>query len=417
MKRSNIFLVFTLCAIFGGVLSAGEKKPVEGSIEPFQGPAKFEIQHLFARQTPAERSGGRYPIMGVAVDGTVLVTWGSTGGPDDWWQHGFQVRRSEDGGKTWHKAITIANPGWNAGGLTVDETSGDILAFVESKYIGFYKDAKLTVYRSGDHGKTWKAEKTVIAPDKNGNVPAMCIAEHGIALQHGKHKGRLLRPSRWYAGGDNIKSEWPKMYTNAIYSDDGGKTWKTSDPFPAMGTGEAGVAELSDGRIYYNSRRHWEPEGAESMMRWEAWSYNGGATWKDLAESKVLPDGPLGRGSNGCFGGLVRLPIAGRDILIYSNCDSPDRQRDQQRKDVSVWASFDGAKTWPIKRLVFDGPSAYSSLTAGRPGTASEGWIYISLEGDKKHRYDGGYTARFNLSWLLAGGKTGDGTVPDWVAP
>ena len=111
------------------------------------------------------------------------------------------------------------------------------------------------------------------------------------------------------------------------------------------------------------------------------------------------------------FRRTVRLPIAGRDILIYSNCDSPDRER----KNVTVWASFDGAKTWPIKRLVYDGPSAYSSLTAGRPGTPSEGWIYILTEGGKEHRYESGYLARFNLSWLLEGGDTGDSELPTWI--
>jgi len=32
-------------------------------------------------------------------------------------------------------------------------------------------------------------------------------------------------------------------------------TWHSRDPFPAFGTREATMAELSDGRIYYNSRR------------------------------------------------------------------------------------------------------------------------------------------------------------------
>ena len=76
------------------------------------------------------------------------------------------------------------------------------------------------------------------------------LNEHGITLRHGTHKGRLIRPTRYY-GKANAGSEWPTHYTNAIYSDDGGKTWLTSEPFPAMGTGEATVAELSDGRVYY----------------------------------------------------------------------------------------------------------------------------------------------------------------------
>ena len=102
-------------------------------------------------------------------------------------------------------------------------------------------------------------------------------------------------------------------------------------------------------------------------MRWEAWSDDGGETWTDLTVSTILPDGPLDP-AGGCLGGLVRLPVCGRDVLLYSNCDSPSG-----RKDMAVWASFDGGKTWPIKRRVFDGPCAYSSLNAGRPARQAKG--------------------------------------------
>jgi len=233
----------------------------------------------------------------------------------------------------------------------------------------------------------------------------MCMNEHGITLRHGRHKGRLLRPSRWYAG-KNEKARWPQHYTNAIYSDDGGTTWKTSDPFPAMGTGEATVAELSDGQIYYNSRRHWAPEGENPRRRWTARSEDGGQTWKDLSICEILPDGDQVR-DYGLMAGLVRLPVAGRDILIFSNIESPSG-----RHHGTVWASFDGGTTWPVKRLVFEGAFAYSSLTAGRPGTPGEGWIYLHFEGGPK---GGGTIARFNLAWLLEGGMTGDGELPDWL--
>ena len=66
----------------------------------------------------------------------------------------------------------------------------------------------------------------------------------------------LVRPSA--VAGRNDRSRWPEHFTNAIYSDDGGLTWQTSEPFPENGTGEAALAELSDGRIYYNSRVHWD---------------------------------------------------------------------------------------------------------------------------------------------------------------
>ena len=100
----------------------------------------------------------------------------------------------------------------------------------------------------------------------------------------------------------------------------------------------------------------------------------------------------------------MRLPIRDKDVLLYSNCDSP-----RDRNHGTVWASFDGGKTWPLKRLVHKGRFAYSSLTAGRPATTSEGWIYLQFESG------GAKVARFNLSWLLKGEETGDGELPQWI--
>ncbi len=366
--------------------SVARASTLEGDIGPFLGEPAMEMQQLFARE--------RFPNIVVALDGSVLATWGNSA---------VRARRSEDGGRSWSEEIVIASPGFQGGGTTVDETTGDILAFVEAHH----PPAPLTVYRSRDHGKSWQADQgTVIEPDSKGNMPSMHMNEHGITLRHGNHKGRLLRPTRDYAG-KNDRSRWPEHYTNAIYSDDGGRTWQTSEPFPENGTGEAAVAELSNGVIYYNSRVHWDKRPLNTRRR-SAISEDGGQTWKDWSVVEVLPDGHQHR-SYGCMGGLVRLPVSGRDILIFSNLDTPNPKRER----ATVWASFDGGKSWPIKRLVFDGPSAYSSLTAGRPGTPSEGWIYLHFEGGPQ---GGSTVARFNLAWLLEGEATGDGELPDWLA-
>jgi len=151
----------------------------------------------------------------------------------------------------------------------------------------------------------------------------------------------------------------------------------------------------------------------EERLRRTAWSYDGGQTWEDLEVSKVLPDGGGYDRGYGNKGGLTRLPVEGRDILLYSNTDTAGGPREK----MTVWASFDGAKTWPVKRLVHAGPSAYSSMVAGRPGTPSEGRIYLLFEGVPSNRYGGMQVARFNLSWILAGEPSGDGEVPEWVRP
>ena len=245
------------------------------------------------------------------------------------------------------------------------------------------------------------------------------MAEHGITLRQEPHRGRLIRPARVY----NKPGARPRRYCCAIYSDDGGRTWDSSCPFPEPGTGESALVELSDGRIYCTARKSYfdtDPEDFHTH-RPVAWSRDGGETWIDTELERTLPDGPRYRGEErknacwnghfGLFAGLTRLPVENRDVLLYSNADTPG----DERICGTVWVSFDGGNAWPVKRRVQDGPFAYSSLNAGRPGTPSEGWIYLQFEGGGKDCYEGGYMARFNLSWVLGGELTGDGEVPEWV--
>jgi len=248
----------------------------------------------------------------------------------------------------------------------------------------------------------------------DGDLDAFCM-QPGVTLRFGRYTGRLIMPARWCPS--NALPWRPVIYNTAIYSDDRGETWQTTNPFPVLGMGEAALAEISDGRILYSSREH-----MTRGNRFFAWSYDGGERWLNFWRSEVLPDGPRGT-SYGCMGGLIRLPVQGRDILIYSNLDT-DRgdmppidqagaSRAGGREKITVWASFDGGETWPIKRLVFDGPSAYSNLGVGRSGTPSEERIYLLFEGGPRGAGSAVQVAVFNLSWLLEGEKTGNGEVPE----
>lgn len=337
----------------------------------------FEMQQIY--------EGQRFPNVAVALDGTVIAFRGQNGP--------IQARRSEDGGDTWGPIIQIGESVGLLGAAIVDENTGDIMVFQHFILPGG------PMYRSRDHGKTWIEEEHVIQPDGFGGIGTTSGAESGITLQYGEHKGRLLMPARVFGPENSNELEWrPYCYNSAIYSDDGGKTWQTSAPFPILGTGEGAIAELSDGRLYYNSRKHM-PARVDDNKRRVAWSYDGGESWRDACVCEFLPDGPLGS-SYGCMGGLVRVPVDNEDILIYSNLDEPT----SARQNITVWASLDGGETWPIKRLVYNGPGAYSSLAAGRDGTRSEGFFYLLFEGGPEGMYSAFQLARFNLAWLLDGG-------------
>jgi len=335
----------------------------------------FEAQDLF--------QDTRIPNIVVATSGTVLAFAKS----------GNLVRRSEDRGKTWSPVQPVGPDA--TGSAIVDEIRGDIMVVSARKSF---------LWRSRDDGKTWQKEGIVIKPNPLGHgatngVPAQtACSESGVTLLHSKWKGRLLMPARVQPPkGNNDQEWWPYNYNTAIFSDDGGKTWQTAAPVQS-GTGEGALAELSNGSIYFNSRSHM----AVDHRRQIAWSHNGGAMWVDWSASDQLFE--IGepfyfkygtKPSYGCNAGLVRMPLeatGGKDVLLFSAPDNPGRNRVR----MTVWASFDGAQNWTVKRLVCEGHSAYSSLAAGR-----DGLIYLLFETGDKKLYDKISLARFNLAWLV----------------
>ncbi len=396
-------------------------KPAEGPLDVFLGEPLFDMQVVF------EGNGDvREPYLAIAVDGTLLAVRNNQ----------RQLRRSEDGGQTWGPILDVPITHSDSN-MIVDETTGDILS------VRMW-DTTDVVFRSTDHGKTWSQQKTTIQPnalmkrwEETGEKKRATKADHdkpgtyylhanasesGVTLRHGKYRGRLLvsatfRPHAKAHPSDREPAD--AIFSCALFSDDHGATWQVSDFFPEGYTEEAALVELHDGRIYYNSRSHsgyYDKKLARQLrpdetLRREAWSDDGGQTWKNLRVSRVLPDGGgYGRGY-GMKGGLTRLPVKGRDVLIFSNADTAGGDR----KKMTVWASFDGGMTWPIKRLVYEPHGAYSSLVAGRPQTPSQGRIYLLFEGGPAGQYSAMQIARFNLSWVLQGERTGDGAVPDWV--
>ncbi len=358
-----VFMCASAELCFAGVPAGSGKEP--------------EMQELF--------KSVRIPKIVVAADGTVLA----------FAKHCRLLRRSSDKGRTWS---AVQEVGRDAGGnAIVDDNTGDVMV------VG---PRRGSLWRSGDHGRTWKKEQIVVKPNAVGHgspdgVPANTgCSESGITLRHGKHKGRLLMPARIQPPkGSNAQEHWPYNYNTAIYSDDGGKTWQTSGPVQS-GTGEGTLAELSSGRIYYNSRCHM----AVDHRRRIAWSHDGGHMWTDWEVSEDLFE--VGqpfyfkygtKPSYGCNAGLVRMPLVatgGKDVLVFSTPDNPGGSRFK----MTVWASFDRAKTWPVKRLVYKGRSAYSSLTADKDGN-----IYLLFENGKKKLYQSIAVARFNLAWLTEG--------------
>lgn len=396
-------------------------RPVEGPLEPFLGEAFLEKGVVFEGEDRV-----REPYLAVALDGTVLAMR----------NYDKLLRRSADGGRTWGEAEEVPF-GFLDSNFIVDENRGDILS------VRLW-DGQDRLWRSKDHGQTWIEQPVEVKPnevmkwmertgfktrgvhgqkdDDRFYILHANASEGGITLRHGPHRGRLIVSATFRPLAKEHPSDRKPVdgiHSCAIYSDDGGATWQVGGLFPEATTEEAAIVELGDGRLYFNSRScsgYYDKARArelrpDEIYRREAWSDDGGATWEGLRVSPVLVDGGgYGRGY-GMKGGLVRLPVKGRDVLLYSNADTAGGERER----LTLWASFDGGRSWPVKRLLNESHSAYSSLATGRPGTSEEGVVYVLFEGGPEGRYTAMQFARLNLSWVLAGEPTGDGEAPDWA--
>ena len=130
-----------------------------------------------------------------------------------------------------------------------------------------------------------------------------------------------------------------------VYSDDNGHCWQVSGP-AYLGGDEAKLMELVDGRILLSTRQ----SGARGFNH----SNDGGITWGTQGRWTEMT-------TNACNGDMLRVMATDRgdsiNLLLHSIPNS------MQRRDVSLFLSYDEGDSWQDPILLFDGPSVYSSLT------------------------------------------------------
>jgi hypothetical protein len=235
---------------------------------------------------------------------------------------------------------------------------------------------------SDDHGKTWAEPREITDSVKEPGWGWYATGPGvGIQLERGEHEGRLLVPCdhRVQIEGKGV------MHSHVFYSDDHGETWKLGGTVDQH-TDECQVVELSDGTLMINMRNYWGRDGKEQdkdKMRAVATSRDGGASWEDLHFDQILIE-PI------CQASFLRYPKiqdSSEDQLLFSNPASTTK-----RHRLTVRLSHDGGKTWPVAKLLHEGPSAYSCLTALPDG--SIGCLY---EGGENHSYEKIIFARFSL--------------------
>ena len=259
------------------------------------------------------------------------------------------------------------------------------------------------IMESTDNGETWVEKPHHIAPvsqlhwdGKYYNVTGGTHgAAHGIQLRHGEHKGRLLCASRC---GIGTYSDWDGLqkvtYNNAVYSDDHGETWQTSNCVQ-VGTGEGTLIENADGTITYNSRAYFRDQ-----KRYLATSTDGGATFGDFRTDDFL----IEEKNIGCNASFIRveldeikdksmLPEGAEDVTVFAN------PRAETRANMCACVSFDSGKTWKHVKVINPGMNAYSSLV-WNPVTQT--FVLIYEKGEKNCYSDGIAAIEFDLEWLLS---------------
>lgn len=214
------------------------------------------------------------------------------------------------------------------------------------------EERKAFVTSSSDNGKTWKTPQEITRDVKLKHWRWHSFGPvHGIELKFGEHTGRLVAPVAISIGKGN------KVYSMAlVYSEDKGESWNIGAIDENLKdyvlANETTIAELSDGRIYINTRD--QNGGSLKKNRGETYSSDGGLTFSNLIlESDKFPS-PVVQSS------LLRWSLAkdnGKNMLLFSTPSQVDK-----RLDLIVMASYDESENWQTLFKVHDGSSAYSDM-------------------------------------------------------
>ena len=359
-------------------------------------PATYTTVFLTASTVEYSNTHGsryyRIPAIATAMNGwLVAVTdkrWGSNGDLPN--NIDVVARVSKDNGKTWTEPVTIAGTAELGGdyghgdpAIVTDRVTGDIFVLVTSKK-GFYygtpdDPARLKYIVSHDNGLTWDAPVDITdmiygtgcSDDTRKNWHSMFFSS-GAALQTSKGTLMCVAPVRTTNTSNHSLFE-----AQILRSDDHGKTW-TCNAVPALlDADESKIVELSDGTLLVKSRK----QGGGKV--YYATSTDDGQSWTTRAQFADVYD-------PGCNGDVIRVTINGKEEgLLLSVPDATSR------KNVTVYHSDDEANSWPIKKTICPGGSAYSSMTVLADGTIGIYFEEDCLEGGYQMRY-----ARFSLPWL-----------------
>lgn len=335
----------------------------------------------------------RIPAAVVTLKGTVLAfAEGRRAGAADSGDIDIVLRRSTDGGRTWLPMQTVWDDGPNTCSgpcAVVDRDTGtvwmvlahNLVGDTERKILDDTSKATPTVWvtHSTDDGVTWAKPAEITATARKPNWTWYATGP-GVGIQ--LRSGRLLMPCDTALAGSKA------YYSHVLVSDDHGKTWRLGGVL-GPGMNECQAVERADGQVLLNMRNY---DKSRPNRRAVATSDDGGLTWSPVAWDDTLVE-PV------CQASILRVPAPARapaaaatpapGPILFSNPASTKREK------LTIRLSRDEARTWPVSRVLWAGPAAYSCLAALPDGTI--GCLY---ERGQKGAYEKITWARFGLAWL-----------------
>ncbi|MEU9335861.1 sialidase family protein [Streptomyces sp. NPDC048290] len=321
-------------------------------------------------------SGGydtyRIPAV-VRTDQGALLAFaeGRRGGAGDSGDIDVVVRRSEDGGCTWGPVSVVAAGDGDTRGNpapVVDPASGDVVlltsfnggqvseAQIMRGEVSAEQSRRVFVQRGTDDGRRFGAPREITGEVKLPGWRWYATGPgHAVALTQGRHAGRLVVPANHSAAppaGSSDTGQEPRWYGgHALYSDDGGLTWRigfVDDSYDGVdNANESSAAQLPDGRLYFSAR---DQHGTSAGHRLDAWSLDGGARLvRPYAVQHSLDDVPIVQGS------VLQMPDGGP--LLFSGPSVPTA-----RQSMALWRSTDGGRGFTKDRTLSTRRAAYSDL-------------------------------------------------------
>ena len=233
---------------------------------------------------------------------------------------------------------------------------------------------QLPVYvtRSADEGKTWEPPQK-IHDGWCGSLSTMIETK----------SGRIVFASQ-------VLAVDPGRHVSMTYaSDDKGKTWRRSNIIDLGGCGhhdgncEATLVELTDGRLWMLLRTNLD-------KFWEAFSTDGGLSWRTIQPSQFDASSSPGMLTRLASGRLIlvwnRLYPEGKTSYQRRSGDFSEVEGSWNREELSVAFSADDGKTWTKPVVVAREPGkwiSYPAVYEHRPGelwiTTGQGNLRIGL--------------------------------------